>query len=103
MMADDEQKIRRLTPLAKALAALDTLARPMLPRAIDAAEAIGRVLAADVTTSRLPAHAIAAQDGWAVSAEEIADASSYSPIRLATLPQRVEIGDDMPSGTNAVV
>jgi molybdopterin biosynthesis enzyme len=85
------------------LAALDALAKPVSPRAIDAAEAIGRVLAADVTASRLPPHAVAAQDGWGVSADEVADAGSYSPVRLATSPQSVETGDDMPAGTNAIM
>jgi molybdopterin molybdotransferase len=102
-MTADEQKITRLTPLAKALAALDALARPVPPRVVDAADAIGRVLAADVTASRLPPRAIAAQDGWAVKADEVADAGSYSPVRLAMPPQRVETGDDMPAGADAVV
>jgi molybdopterin molybdotransferase len=103
MTADDEQKITRLTPLAQAWAALDALAGPVPARAIDPGGAIGRVLAADVMASRRPARAVAAQDGWAVKAAEIADAGSYSPVRLATTPSRVETCDDMPAGTDTVV
>ncbi len=99
----DVQKITQLTPLAQALAALDGVAKPVAPREIDAGEAAGYVLAADVVASSRPARAVALQDGWAVKAEELADAGGYAPAPLAKLPVRVETGDEMPAGTDAVL
>jgi molybdopterin biosynthesis enzyme len=96
------QRISRLTPLKDVLAALDALAKPVAPRQADVDDAIGQVLAADVTAKLLPPRAAALRDGWAVSAEELADAGGYAPVQLTKKPARVEIGDEMPAGTDAV-
>src|SRR4051812_38678248 len=96
---DDGQKIARLTPLADAFAALDAVAKPVRPRDVAAGDAAGLVLAADVTASTQPAGATALQDGWAVRADQLADAGSYAPVRLATPPAWVETGDRMPAGS----
>lgn len=100
---DHTQKISRLTPLAQVLTALDGLAKPVTTRTIDLAEAVGCVLAADAIAGRLPARPLALQDGWAVKANDLADAGGYAPVPLVKPPVRVEIGDEMPPGTDAVL
>jgi molybdopterin biosynthesis enzyme len=102
MTAQDIQKIVRLTPLAQALVALGSVTKPVAPRTIDASEAAGHVLAADVVAASSPTRALALQDGWAVRADDLADAGGYAPVPLAKLPVRVETGDEMPAGTDAV-
>jgi molybdopterin biosynthesis enzyme len=84
------------------LAALDALAKPVAARDVDVAAAFGRTLAADVAASARPARGIALRDGWAVKADEIADAGGYAPVRLAKVPARVETGDELPAGADAV-
>jgi molybdopterin biosynthesis enzyme len=97
-----EQRISRLTPLVDAIAALDALAKPVAIRRTEPQDAIGQTLAADVVAAKLPPHAIAVQDGWAVKADELADAGGYAPVQLVKPPKRVETGDEMPAGTDAV-
>jgi molybdopterin biosynthesis enzyme len=101
-MADEGQKIARLTPLADALAALDRLAGPVMARDIDASEAAGSILAHDVAAGPLPAHAQALRDGFAVTAADLDGASSYAPIALPAAPPHIETGDEMPAGADAV-
>jgi molybdopterin biosynthesis enzyme len=96
------QRISRLTPLKDALAALDALAKPVAPRRVDVDDAIGQVLAADAVAKLLPPRAAALRDGWAVRAEELADAGGYASVQLTKKPGRVETGDEMPTGTDAV-
>lgn len=45
---------------------------------------------------------IARADGFAVDAAAVADAGPYAPALLASLPQWVEAGQSLPSGTDAV-
>src|SRR5690242_14291826 len=71
MESGPEQKIARLTPLAKVIAALDDLAQPVAPREVASADAVGFVLASDVAGPSLPARATALGDGWAVKADEL--------------------------------
>ena len=97
-----EQRISRLTPLPDALAALDALAGPVVARQAEPQAAIGQILAADIVAAKLPPRATALQDGWAVKAEELADAGGYAPVQLAKVPKRIETGDEMPAGTDAV-
>jgi molybdopterin biosynthesis enzyme len=97
-----EQRISQLTPLADAIAALDALAKPVAARQVDPRDAIGQTLAADVMSGKLPLRATALQDGWAVKADELADAGGYAPVLLAQVPKRVETGDEMPAGADAV-
>jgi molybdopterin biosynthesis enzyme len=96
------QRIARLTPLDEAFAALERLATPVAPRTLDAVDAVNCVLAADVVAQTLPARATALTDGFAVRADETADASSYAAVPLAAMPGRVESGDDLPPQTDAV-
>jgi molybdopterin molybdotransferase len=102
MDSGPEQKIARLTPFAKILAALDDLARPVKPREVASADAAGFILAADVVGASLPARATALGDGWAVRADELSDASAYAPVQLANRPVRVEAGDALPPDADAV-
>jgi molybdopterin molybdotransferase len=97
------QRISRLTPLEAILASLDRRVEPATPRACSLASAHGRVLAADVTASKLPLEPVALRDGFAVAASAVADASSYTPIPFASPPRRVDAGEPMPAGTDAVL
>src|SRR5215207_4168301 len=97
------QRIVKLTPLADALATIEALARPVEPKEVDIAAAFGRVLAADATApSTQPPTAFALRDGWAVKASETVDAGSYAPALLTALPQRLDAGQPLPPGADAV-
>ena len=96
------QRISRLTPLDAVLAGVDVRVEPVTPRACSLVSAQGRVLAADVTASKLPPVSIALRDGFAVAAGAVADASPYTPAPL-TLPQQVDAGEAMPEGADAVL
>lgn len=89
-------------PFKDAIAALDALAKPVATREVEPGNAIGQVLAADIIAAKWPGHAVALRDGWAVKADDLADAGGYAPVLLASVPKRIEIGDRMPGGTDAV-
>jgi molybdopterin molybdotransferase len=98
----DPQQMTRLTPLAEVTARIDALVKPIAPRRVAIAAALGRVLAEDViSVAAIPAAARALRDGFAVAAEALSDASSYAPVQLAPA-QRVDVGEAMPAGTDAV-
>ncbi len=103
MAAETEpQRIARLTPLAAVLARIDAQVQPVAPREVALAAALGRTLAEDaVAPSSRPATTRALRDGFAVSAETTADASSYMPMPLAA-PAPVDTGDVLPAGADAV-
>lgn len=90
-----------LTPLDAALAALAELA-PVPPVALPLAEALG-CIAADNSLPAHPPRDIAAIDGWALRANDLVGASSYSPVPLATSPMWVEAGDVMPADCDCVL
>jgi molybdopterin molybdotransferase len=96
------QRISRLTPLEAIFAAIARI-EPATPRACSLSSAQGCVLAADITASKLPAHPIALRDGFAVAADAVADASAYAPIPLASAPPRIDAGEELPAGTDAVL
>lgn len=105
---DDEpesaQRIARLTPLADVLARIVALVNPVAPQVARIADAQGFVLAADVVAATgAPAVARALRDGFALASEGTADAGGYAPVSLATPPVRVNAGEAMPAGTDAVV
>jgi molybdopterin molybdotransferase len=98
----DPQQLTRLTPLAEVTARIDALVKPIAPRRIAIAAAVGRVLAEDVVAAvAVPAAARALRDGFVVAAEALSDASSYAPVQLAPT-QRVDAGQALPAGTDAV-
>src|SRR5438105_2964557 len=99
----ENPRITRLTPLPEVVARIQALAIPIAPREVRLDQALGRVLAEDVSApADLPAAACALRDGYAVRAEDIADAGPYSPMPLAGEPTRVDVGQPLPAGTDAV-
>jgi molybdopterin molybdotransferase len=97
------QRIARLTPLDAILALIQSRVAPVTPRRARLAEALGAVLAEDVQTPQCPPHPIALRDGFAVAAAEIADAGPYAPMPLSLTARRIDTGNVLPGGTDAVV
>ena len=98
----ENQRIVRLTPLSEVLARIGSLA-PVAPRASGLHAALLRVLAEDIRAEdNLPAEARALRDGYAVRAEDVADAGLYAPMPFAHAPARVDVGEILPSGADAV-
>lgn len=98
------QRIQRLTPLSTVLATIEKIAAPAAARDIDLKNGTGRVLAQPVIAPRpTPRNATALQDGWAVRADELADASAYAPVQFAVMPRWINAGETLPSGTDAIV
>jgi molybdopterin biosynthesis enzyme len=104
MVADSElQRIARLTPLADVLNGFQTSISPVEPREEALAAAAGKTLAADVAVAETrPPRALALRDGFAVRADLTSDAGSYAPAPLSPKPIRVELGEALPDGTDAV-
>jgi len=105
MVAHSEtlQRIARLTPLGDVLPLIDALARPVAAQQMAVSQALGRVLAQDVTApSARPETAIAIRDGWAVSSADIIDASATAPVPLMPAPMWLESGDALPTYADAV-
>ena len=99
----ENQRITRLTPLDDVLASMKTAVTPVAQRAVDLSGALYRALAEDVAAATgQPARLRALLDGYAVRAEDISDAGPYAPTPLAAPPVRVDVGDALPSGTDAV-
>jgi molybdopterin biosynthesis enzyme len=96
------QRIARLTPLDAILALIEAQVGVVQPSKCPLASARGQTLAEDVVVARLPPAPIALRDGFAVEAGAIADAGPYSPLPLASKPPRVDAGDELPGGTDAV-
>ena len=97
------QRITRLIPLADALSMIEALVRPVKAREADIDAALGRTLAADAVSPRAqPALVLALRDGLAVRSDETTDAGSYAPALLSAVPQRVELGQPLPPGADAV-
>jgi molybdopterin molybdotransferase len=92
-----------LTPLDAALAALLRDLTPVVPVELALTEAL-RCVAADMPpVSGYPPHDVAAVDGWALRARDLAGASSYTPLPLASSPLWVEAGDKMPENCDCVL
>jgi molybdopterin molybdotransferase len=96
------QRITRLTPLAAVLAMIRSGVRPAAVQRRPLHAAGNLILAEDIVAQLLPPAAIALRDGYAVAASEIADAGPYAPVALAKIPVRVDVGDALPKGTDAV-
>jgi molybdopterin biosynthesis enzyme len=95
------QRIVKPTALPVVLASIAQIAA-VKPRKTPVAGARGRVLAEDVLAAApFPAVAVAARDGWAVSADAVADASSYAPMPVAAV--WVDAGDPVPVTADAVL
>src|SRR5215468_8487859 len=92
-----------LTPLDLALAALLRGVGPVAPVDLPLTEVLGCVAAGMPPLGAHPPHDIAVTDGWALRANDLVGASSYSPLPLATMPIWVEAGDAMPAGCDCVL
>ena len=100
--AESLQLIARLTPLAEVLGLIDSEVRPVTPRTLDVAAAVGRTLASDASAAARPASPIALTDGWALTADLTLGAGGYAPAMLSQVPTRVETGQAMPPDTDSV-
>src|SRR5437763_1622079 len=92
-----------LTPLDTALAVLLRGVGPVAPVELPLAEAVGCIAAGMPLLSAYPPRDIAAADGWAMRANDLVGASSYSPLALTELPVWVDAGDAMPAGCDCVL
>jgi molybdopterin biosynthesis enzyme len=93
-----------LTPLADVLGTQLRIIAPARARTADLGAAQGRALAADVVLDAdRPPVPTALLDGFALAAEQTADASAYAPAALAAVPPRVAAGDALPAGADVVV
>src|SRR5436190_14763018 len=97
------QRIARLTPLGAVLTLIESRIKPVPPKTMRAATARRLTLAEDVAASRQPAQAIALRDGFAVDAGAIGDAGPYTPVPLTLTARRIDAGDPLPDGTDAVL
>ena len=101
---DTLQRITILTSLTDILSRLDALVSPAAVSAIAPEEAFGATFAADFAApADFPQQDCALSDGWAVAAEQTADASSFAPVVLEPAPAWVNAGDFMPAGADAVL
>ena len=96
------QRISRLTPLRAILGLIKSRVSPVKARKCTTAAAAGFALADDLVTAERPTSSIALSDGFAVDAAAVADAGPYAPALLPALPQWIEAGQSLPSGTDAV-
>src|SRR3954470_5417342 len=92
-----------LTPLDTALAALLTGLDPLAPMELQLSEAAGCIAADNPLLPARPSRDVAAADGWALCANDLVGASSYSPLPLETAPAWVDAGDAMPAGCDCVL
>jgi molybdopterin molybdotransferase len=97
------QRISRLTPLKAVLAGIDAQIAAVKPQRCSVATTLGLTLAEDIVSPQRPEHPIALRDGVAVEAAAIADASSYAPLSLPQPIRRIDVGERMPEGTDAVL
>lgn len=103
MTADSStQRIARLTSLEAILAFIQSRVAAVPPRRTPLSQSVGAVLAVDVQPPECPPRPIALRDGFAVAAAEIADAGPYAPMPLTLTARRIDTGDLLPRGTDAV-
>jgi molybdopterin molybdotransferase len=96
------QFIARLTPLGDVLALIEARTGPVVPHKCALLDGAGGIAAEDIVVAEQPAHAVALRDGFALDSASVVDATSYSPVQLASVPDRVDAGDPLPDGTDAV-
>ncbi|MBR0851583.1 molybdopterin-binding protein [Bradyrhizobium diazoefficiens] len=92
-----------LAPLETALAALVHGLEPLAPIVLPLSEAAGCIAAGTPLLAAHPRRDVAAADGWALCANDLVGASSYSPVALTGRPVWVEAGDAMPDGCDCVL
>ena len=92
-----------LTPLEITLAALLNGLEPLAPVELPLTDAAGCIAAGTALLAAHPPHDIATADGWALCANDLVGASSYSPLPLTKAPPWVEAGYPMPAGCDCVL
>jgi molybdopterin molybdotransferase len=97
------QRISRLTPLKAVTDLIDLKVAAVKPQRWAIATTCGHTLAEDVVSSQCPEHPTALRDGFAVEAAAIADAGSYAPVLLPQPIRRIDVGEALPEGTDAVL
>src|SRR5579871_4327840 len=97
------QRITRLTPLQEVLALIDAQVEAVKPKRWAIAATEGHVLAEDVVSPKRPEHPIALRDGFAVASAAISDAGPYTPVPLPTPVCRIDFGEALPEGADAVL
>lgn len=103
MVSDHPQRIARLAPLADVLAWIDANVHAVAPRETNIASAVGCIAAADLKTQHpIPPQPIALRDGYALQSDWTNDASSYAPAPLPQMPVRIDVGVQLPAGTDCV-
>lgn len=101
--ANHPQRIAKLTALSAVLEWIEALPATE-PRSAVPHEAAGATLAEDLVSSRsVPEAAVALRDGWAVRADLLSGAGSYSPVPLSPPPVQIDAGTPMPPDTDAVM
>lgn len=96
-------RIARLTPLEAVLALIDARVGMVKPRKGPVGAALGATLAEDVIAAEWPAKPIALRDGFAVSAAAVSDAGPYTPVTLPPAAIRIDVGQPLPRGVDAVL
>ncbi len=97
------QRIARLTPLSAIVALIEARVGAVAPRKSAPAPVLGATLAADVVAPQWPPRPIALRDGFAVEAAAIADAGPYAPAPLPSAARRLDSGEPLPNGADAVL
>lgn len=98
-----KQRLGRLTPLNVVLSLIETRVGAAAQSKTLLAAARGFTLAEDVVASAQPPHAIALRDGFPVDSTLVAGAGPYMPIPLPAATRRIDVGEPLPSGTDAVL
>ena len=92
-----------LTSLEAARTLLLSALRPVGAVLVAREEALGCICAEPLVVGVQPPSPIALHDGWAMRSEDIAGASSYSPVLLTTDPIAVETGEPLPLECDCVI
>ena len=96
-------RILRLTPLGDILALIEKRVAACAPQESSPEAARDFTLAENVVPPRCPPSAIALCDGFPVDSASVADAGPYAPVPLPPTTRRIDFGERLPSGTDAVL
>lgn len=102
-MTSSQRLPASLTSLDVALKALLNGLESVAPVELALTEALGCIAAGMPMLAAHPPHDVAATDGFALRANDLVGASSYSPVPLTSAPLWVEAGDALPEGSDCVV
>ena len=97
------QRITRLTPLSAILALIEARVGVVSPRQSSLQAARDFTFADDVVVPECPPQPIALRDGFPVESAMVADAGPYAPVPLPLTTRPIDVGEPLPSGTDAVL